>query len=66
MRTRYVATLRIELDAESVEARDFVLHTIAEGMNAKRPGATFPDVGTAQVRKASVGRVRQMPRRKKR
>jgi hypothetical protein len=55
---RYTATLRVDLTAESTEARDYLLDIIADGITKKRPAVRFVDVGSAQVSKATLSRVR--------
>jgi len=60
---KYTATLRVDLEAESIEARDYLVEVVAEGISRKRPSVRFVDVGTATVLKAAVSRVRPKGRR---
>lgn len=64
MMKRYVATVRVELEAESTESRDVVLERMVEKLNKKPPSVWYDDAGGAWIRKASLSRVR--PRRTKR
>jgi hypothetical protein len=60
---KYIATLRIELEATAIEARDFLLNMVAKDITRNGPIVRSIGAGSAVVRKASVSRVR--PRRKK-
>lgn len=59
---RYIATLRVELEAESTEARDDVLWRMVERINKKPPSIWYDDVGRGSIMKASVSRVRPRKR----
>ncbi len=62
---RYVANIRIDLHSETSEALHYLLETMVERINKKPPGVYFEDVGTAQVKKAKVSRVRAAARTKR-
>lgn len=64
MMKRYVATVRVELEAESIESRDVVIERMVEKLNKKPPSVWYDDAGGAWIRKASVSRVRPHRRRK--
>lgn len=60
---RSIATVNIEVRSESPEALHYLVDTIVERLNKKQPGVRFDDVGTAQLVKAKVSRVRPAHRR---
>jgi hypothetical protein len=59
---RYTATIRISIEAETIEARDHLLETVAGGITKKRPAVRFVDVGSAQINRAVVTRARPRKR----
>jgi len=61
---RHIATLAIEVSAETTEARDFLVATIADDLNATLPCVTYRGMKTANVRRARVSRVRPVRRGK--
>lgn len=62
---RYIGNIRIDVTSESTEALHYLLETIVDRLNKKPPGVTFEDVGTAQLKKAKLSRVRAAPARKR-
>lgn len=61
---RSIATVNIEVRSESSESLHYLVDTIVERLNKKPPGVRFEDVGTAQLVKARVSRVRPVRRAK--
>jgi hypothetical protein len=61
--TRYTAIIRVDVSAESTEARDYLVETLVDRLNKKPPGVRFEDVGTAQLTRAKVSRIRKARRR---
>lgn len=55
---KYIATLKVEVEATALEARDFVLKMLAGDITKNRPTVQSIGAGAAIVRKASVSRVR--------
>lgn len=62
---RYVATLSIEISAETPEVRDFLAKTIADELNQLPPHVMYRGQKTAVVSRARVSRVRPAARRKR-
>jgi hypothetical protein len=63
---RYVANIRVELSSESKESLDCLLETITDRLNKKpRPAMTFIDVGSAELRRATLSRVRPVKPKKR-
>lgn len=59
---KYTATIRVDVEAESIEARDDVLHRLTDRVNKKPPSVWYDDVGRGSVLKASVTRIRPKKR----
>lgn len=55
---KYIATLKVEVDASAIEARDFLLRMLAGDITKHRPTVQSIGAGAAIVRKASLSRVR--------
>lgn len=65
MLKRYVATVRVEVEASALEARDFLLEMLASDITKHQPTVQSIGAGAAIVRKASVSRVRPARVRRK-
>ena len=61
----YIATLRDEIGAQSIEARDGVLGRLTERINKQPPSVLYDDEGLGAVRRIEVSRVRPKQRRKR-
>jgi hypothetical protein len=56
---KYIATLRVEVEAQSTEARDDVLYRLCDRINKKPPSILYDDVGLGAVKNSvRVTRVR--------
>jgi hypothetical protein len=62
MLKRYTATIRVDVEAESIESRDDVLDRLVDRVNKKPPTVYYDDVGLGAIKKASVTRVRPKKR----
>lgn len=62
---RYIATLRVEVDAESIETRDEVLERLRDRINKQPPSVLYDDVGLGTVRNnVRITRVRPAGRKR--
>lgn len=62
---RYIANLRLDVDAESIGALNYLLETVARGIHKDKPRVWLLDVSTASIRAAQISRVRAAPKRKR-
>lgn len=62
---RYIATMQIEVEAETPAGRDSLLSGLQIRLSASPAREFFPDTGTAEVRGAKIGRVRAKTRAKR-
>jgi len=62
---RYTATIRVDVEAQSIEARDDVLDRLCDRINKQPPSVLYDDVGLGAVRKVEVTRVRPRASRKR-
>ena len=60
---RYSASIMVDVQAETPAARDALLLQMVVGMEARPARVFFPDIGSADVRGAKLGRVRPKGKR---